>query len=55
MEQRERPVTTTTATEEERAEARGRFRQKLAAVEASMTPEKRAAVRAALGLDSSAA
>ena len=43
----------TTATEEERAEARFRFRRKLAAAESKMTPEKRAAVRAAFGLDAS--
>lgn len=54
-EQREQPVTMTTATDEERAEARARFRQKLATAEARMTPEKRAAVRAAFGLDASAA
>jgi hypothetical protein len=55
MEQREKPVTMTTATEQERAAARARFRRKLAAAEARMTPEKRAAVRTALGLDTSAA
>jgi len=45
----------TTATDQERADARARFRRKLAAAGAKMTPEKRAAVRAALGLDTSAA
>jgi hypothetical protein len=55
MERREEPVTTTEATEQERAEARAAFRRKLAAAEARMTPEKRDKVRAALGLDSRAA
>ena len=55
MEQQEDPVAVTTATDEERAEARARFRRKLAEAEARMTPEKRATVRAALGLDASAA
>ena len=55
MEQRDEPVATTTASDEERAEARARFRRKLADAESNMTPEKRAAVRAALGMDSSAA
>jgi hypothetical protein len=45
----------TTATDEERAEARARFRHKLAGAEERMTPEKRAEVRAAFGLDESAA
>jgi hypothetical protein len=53
--QRETPVSPVVATDEERAEARARFRRKLAEAEAQMTPEKRAAVRAALGMDSSAA
>jgi hypothetical protein len=53
MEQRQEPATT--ATDEERAEARAQFRRKLAAAEARMTPEKRAEVRAALGLDTRAA
>jgi hypothetical protein len=51
VEQQERPVPVTTATDEERAAARVRFRRKLAAAEARMTPEKRAEVRAAFGLD----
>ena len=55
MEQREEPVVLSAATDEERAEARTRFRRKLAEAEARMTPEKRAEVRAALGLDASAA
>lgn len=53
-EDRERPASVVTATDEERAEARARFRRKLAEAEARMTPEKRAAVRAAFGLDQSA-
>jgi hypothetical protein len=55
MEQREEPAVVGTATEEERAQARARFRRKLAEAEARMTPEKRAEVRAALGLDAPAA
>jgi hypothetical protein len=55
MEQREQPVVPSTATDEERAEARARFRRKLAEAEARMTPEKRAKARAVLGLDASAA
>jgi hypothetical protein len=55
MEQREKPVWPVTATEEERAEARARFRRKLAEAEARMTPEKRAKALAVFGLDSSAA
>lgn len=55
MEQREEPVTMTTATDEERADARARFRRKLAEAEARMTPEKRAKVRTAFGLDTDAA
>ena len=55
MEQREEPVVETMATEEERAQARTRFRRKLAEAEARMTPEKRAEVRVALGLDAPAA
>jgi hypothetical protein len=54
MEQREKPVWPINATEEERAEARARFRRKLAEAEARMTPEKRAKARALLGLDTSA-
>jgi hypothetical protein len=54
MERRqEQPVTT--ATDEERAQARERFRRKLAEAEARATPEKRAKLRAALGLDAPAA
>jgi hypothetical protein len=55
MEQREEHGVVGTATDEERAEARARFRRKLAEAEERMTPEKRAEVRAALGLDASAA
>jgi hypothetical protein len=55
MEQQEEPAVMSTATEEERAQARARFRRKLAVAEARMTPERRAEVRAALGLDASAA
>ena len=55
MEQREEQAAVSTATDEERAEARARFRRKLADAEERMTPEKRAEVRAALGLDASAA
>jgi hypothetical protein len=54
MEQREEPAVESTATEEERAQARARFRRKLAEAQARMTPEKRAEVRAALGLDAPA-
>lgn len=43
-ERRNDPVTVVTATDEERAQARARFRQKLAEAEARMTPEKRAGV-----------
>jgi hypothetical protein len=54
MEQRrEQPVTVSTATDEERAQARERFRRKLA--EARMTPEKRAKALAIFGLDASTA
>jgi len=53
MDQRQEPVTA--ATDEERAKARAQFRRKLAAAEAQMTPEKRARVRAVLGLDNRAA
>ena len=52
--QREQPAWPINATEEERAEARARFRRKLAEAEARMTPEKRAEVRAALGMDAPA-
>jgi hypothetical protein len=55
MEQQEEPTVASTATEDERAQARARFRRKLAEAEARMTPEKRAEVRAALGLDARAA
>ncbi len=55
MEQREEHGAVSTATDEERAEARTRFRRKLAEAEERMTPEKRAEVRAAFGLDQSAA
>ncbi|GEM_PF-6367465 len=54
MEQREEQVVST-ATGEERATARTRFRRKLAEAESRMTPEKRAEVLAAFGIDSSAA
>jgi hypothetical protein len=40
-----------TATDEERRQARERFRRKLAEAEARMTEEKRAKLRAALGFD----
>ncbi len=55
MEQREEPAVNTSATDEERAAARERFRAKLADAEARMTPEKRAKVRAAFGLGADAA
>jgi hypothetical protein len=55
MEQREEHGVVSTATDEERADARARFRRKLAEAEERMTPEKRAEVRAAFGLDASAA
>jgi len=54
MEQRPEP-TTVVATEDERAQARRRFRRKLAAAQSRMTPEKWAELRTALGLDSNAA
>lgn len=50
----EHPVTATTATVEERAQARERFRRKLAEAERRATPEKRAELRAALGFPSPA-
>ena len=54
MEQRqEQPATE--ATDQERQEARARFRRKLAAAEARMTPEKRAKARAVFGLPASPA
>jgi hypothetical protein len=54
MEQRqEQPVHE--ATDEERREARARFRQKLAAAEARMTPEKWAELRRKLGFPATAA
>jgi hypothetical protein len=52
MEERERPVAADAPTEEERAEARERFRRKLAEAEARMTPEKRTKLRSELGLES---
>jgi hypothetical protein len=53
MEERaEQPVPAGAPTEEERAEARERFRRKLADAEARMTPEKRTKLRSELGLDS---
>ena len=55
MEQREERVVLGTANDEERAEARDRFRRKLAEAEDRMTPEKRAELRATLGLDAEAA
>jgi hypothetical protein len=55
MEQREERVVLGTANDEERAEARVRFRRKLAEAEDRMTPEKRAELRVALGLDTEAA
>jgi hypothetical protein len=51
----EQPVTVATATDEERAQARERFRRKLTEIEARMTPAKRAKLRAALGFDVPAA
>jgi hypothetical protein len=51
-ERREQPVTVVTATEQERAQARERFRRKLAEAERRATPEKRAELRARLGFDS---
>jgi hypothetical protein len=54
MEQRqEQPVGE--ATDEERQEARARFRRKLAVAEARMTPEKRVKARSVFGLPASAA
>jgi hypothetical protein len=50
QERQEHPVTVATATDEERAQARERFRRKLAEVEARMTPEKRAKALAIFGL-----
>ncbi|GAA0919274.1 hypothetical protein [Virgisporangium aurantiacum] len=50
----EHPVTATMATNEERAQARERFRSKLAEAERRATPEKRAELRAALGFSSPA-
>jgi hypothetical protein len=44
-----------TATDEERRQARERFRRKLAEAEARMTEEKRAKTLAVFGLDSSTA
>jgi hypothetical protein len=53
MEERaEHPGPAGAPTEEERAEARERFRRKLAEAEAQMTPERRTRLRAELGLDS---
>jgi hypothetical protein len=49
--QREQPAWPIKATEDERAEARARFRRKLAEAEARMTPEKRAKALAVFGLD----
>jgi hypothetical protein len=54
-ERREQLVTAATVTDEERLEARERFRRRLAEAEARMTPEKRAKVLAIFGLDPSAA
>jgi crotonobetainyl-CoA:carnitine CoA-transferase CaiB-like acyl-CoA transferase len=52
--QREMPAWPVTATEQERAEARARFRRKLAEADARMTPDKRARALAVFGLDASA-
>lgn len=52
--QREMPAWPVTATEQERAEVRARFRRKLAEADARMTPEKRARALAVFGLDASA-
>ncbi|WP_203932134.1 hypothetical protein [Virgisporangium ochraceum] len=56
----ERPVTTPaptagTASDEERAHARERFRTRLADAQRRATPEKRAKLRAALGFTAPAA
>jgi hypothetical protein len=51
----ERKEPATTDVDAERAAVRARFRRKLAAAEARMTPEKRAKVREIFGLNSSAA
>ena len=52
MEERaEHPVAAGAPTEEERAEARERFRRKLAEAQVRMTPEKRTKLRSELGLD----
>lgn len=53
--QGEHPATVTAATDEERAQARERFRRKLAEAQRRATPEKRAELRAALGITSPAA
>jgi hypothetical protein len=53
-ERAEQSVTAGVPTEEERAEARERFRRKRAEAEAKMTPEKRTKLRSELGLDSPA-
>jgi hypothetical protein len=52
---RERPVPVVTATDEERAQARERFRRNLSEAESRMTPEKRDKALAIFGLDASTA
>ena len=54
-ERREHPVTVVTATDEERAQARERFRRNLSEAESRMTPDKRAKALAIFGLDASTA
>jgi hypothetical protein len=51
----EHPTAAAPATDEERAQARERFRHKLAEAQRRATPEKRAELRAALGFTSPAA
>jgi len=54
MEERaEQPVPAGTPTDEERVEARERFRRKLAEAQERMTPEKRTKLRSELGLENS--
>jgi hypothetical protein len=55
MEERaEHPGPAGPPSEEERAEARERFRRKLAEAEAQMTPERRTRLRVELGLETPA-
>jgi hypothetical protein len=53
MEERAEHPAADAPTEEERAEARERFRRKLAEAQARMTPEKRTKLRSELGLENS--